>query len=137
MDEQQRGRMIAQTMVAMDRHWGRPTDPDVLAQAQGQVRTVEDDLRPLLGPPSSTAGEADDPYDNVTLGALRARLRSLNVPQLQQLATYEKHHANREPVLQMLAYRIHDLQRGAEPEGATTDEQFEDIVQALRITALS
>ena len=45
-------------------------------------------------------------YDHMTLGSLRGRLRSLDVPQLVQIREYEKTHADRLPVVTMLDNRI-------------------------------
>ena len=48
-------------------------------------------------------------YDHLTLGSLRGRMRSLDVPQLVQLRDYEKAHANRLPIVTMLDNRIAKL----------------------------
>ncbi len=59
-------------------------------------------------------------YDHLTLGALRGRLRSLDVEQLVALRTYEKSKADRLPVVTMLDNRIAKLAAGqAEPSGGT------------------
>ena len=62
-------------------------------------------------------------YDHLTLGALRGRLRSLDVEQLVTLRSYEKSKADRLPVVTMLDNRIAKLAAGqAEPTGGTVDE---------------
>ncbi|MCW2615769.1 MAG: hypothetical protein JWN08_2763, partial [Frankiales bacterium] len=48
-------------------------------------------------------------YDHLTLGAVRGRMRSLDLPQLVQLRDYEKAKANRLPVVTMLDNRIAKL----------------------------
>ena len=48
-------------------------------------------------------------YDHLTLGALRGRMRSLDLPQLVQLRQYEQTKANRLPVVTMLDNRIAKL----------------------------
>ncbi len=48
-------------------------------------------------------------YDHLTLGSLRGRMRSLDVPQLVQIRDYEKAHANRLPIVTMLDNRIAKL----------------------------
>ena len=65
-------------------------------------------------------------YDHLTLGALRGRLRALDVVQLVHLHTYEKNHANRLPVVTMLDNRIAKL--------ATTDASPESTSAPRRAT---
>ena len=48
-------------------------------------------------------------YDHMTLGSLRGRMRSLDLPQLVTLRDYEKAHANRLPIVTMLDNRIAKL----------------------------
>jgi hypothetical protein len=48
-------------------------------------------------------------YDHMTLGSLRGRMRSLDVPQLVQIRDYEKAHADRLPIVTMLDNRIAKL----------------------------
>ena len=48
-------------------------------------------------------------YDHLTLGSLRGRMRSLDLPQLIQIRDYEKAHANRLPIVTMLDNRIAKL----------------------------
>lgn len=45
-------------------------------------------------------------YDHLTLGSLRGRMRSLDLPQLVQIRDYEKAHADRLPIVTMLDNRI-------------------------------
>lgn len=48
-------------------------------------------------------------YDHLTLGSLRGRMRSLDLPQLLQIRDYEKAHADRLPIVTMLDNRIAKL----------------------------
>lgn len=48
-------------------------------------------------------------YDHLTLGSLRGRMRSLDLPQLVQIRDYEKAHADRLPIMTMLDNRIAKL----------------------------
>ena len=48
-------------------------------------------------------------YDHMTLGSLRGRMRSLDLPQLVQVRDYEKAHADRLPIVTMLDNRIAKL----------------------------
>jgi len=48
-------------------------------------------------------------FDHLTLGAVRGRMRSLDIPQLVQLRDYEKAKANRFPIVTMLDNRIAKL----------------------------
>ncbi|MCW2679427.1 MAG: hypothetical protein JWM62_828 [Frankiales bacterium] len=48
-------------------------------------------------------------YDHLTLGSLRGRMRSLDLPQLIQIRDYEKAHADRLPIITMLDNRIAKL----------------------------
>jgi len=48
-------------------------------------------------------------YDHMTLGSLRGRMRSLDLPELIQIRDYEKAHADRLPIVTMLDNRIAKL----------------------------
>lgn len=48
-------------------------------------------------------------YDHMTLGSLRGRMRSLDLPQLVVVRDYEKAHADRLPIVTMLDNRIAKL----------------------------
>jgi hypothetical protein len=48
-------------------------------------------------------------YDHMTLGSLRGRMRSLDLPQLIAIRDYEKAHADRLPIVTMLDNRIAKL----------------------------
>lgn len=91
--------------------------PDVVAQVEKIAANVH--------APSIT-DHSDLPladYDHMTLGALRGRLRSLDMQQLVQLRDYEKSKADRLPVVTMLDNRIAKLSNGESvPSGSTTPE---------------
>jgi hypothetical protein len=54
-------------------------------------------------------------YDQMTLGDLQHRARSLNESELETILNYEAGHAARVPVLEILEARQRELQAGAEP----------------------
>lgn len=54
-------------------------------------------------------------YDELPLGMLQHRVRALDEDQLGTVIEYERQHANRAPVLQVLHARLDALQHGAEP----------------------
>jgi hypothetical protein len=54
-------------------------------------------------------------YDQLSIGDLRHRIRSLEAEQLRAVADHERAHANRVPVLEILDARLADLAAGAEP----------------------
>jgi len=106
----------------------KATEPDSTridtAAASDVVAAVEKVAEGLSAPPVASADDlplAD--YDHLTLGALRGRLRSLDVEQLVQVRAYEKSKADRLPVVTMLDNRIAKLAVGqAEPtQGGSED----------------
>lgn len=56
-----------------------------------------------------------DDYDQLPIGSLEGRIRSLDAEQLQVLLAYERAHADRPAVLQLLEQRLGQLEEGAEP----------------------
>ena len=75
------------------------------------VRSVEQATAGVTAPATATDLPLAD-YDHMTLGALRGRLRSLDVAQLAILRAYEKSKANRLPIITMLDNRIARLAAG-------------------------
>lgn len=59
-------------------------------------------------------------YDHLPAGTLPSRISGLNEADLGQVLAYERAHANRLPVIQILEHRLTALQQGAEPSGTTT-----------------
>lgn len=56
-------------------------------------------------------------YDHLPVTGLGHRIRSLEADQIDTLLTYERAHADRLPVLQVLQARLGELEDGAEPSG--------------------
>jgi hypothetical protein len=56
-------------------------------------------------------------YDQLSLGDLRHRIRSLSESQLSALVEHEQAHGRRAPVLQVLDARLDELRGGAQPSG--------------------
>lgn len=54
-------------------------------------------------------------YDQLNLGNLRHRIRSLDEDSLRTVLNHECGHAARVPVLEILEARLHELEAGAEP----------------------
>lgn len=54
-------------------------------------------------------------YDQLTIGDLQHRIRSLNAAELQAVLTHEAGHAARVPVLEILESRVRELEGGAQP----------------------
>jgi hypothetical protein len=89
-----------------------PTRVDSAA-APEVVETVEKIAANVDAPPITDHSELPLPdYDHMTLGALRGRLRSLDMQQLVQLRDYEKSKGDRLPVVTMLDNRIAKLSSG-------------------------
>jgi hypothetical protein len=57
-------------------------------------------------------------YDQLPIGDLRHRIRSLTRRQLEAVFSYEEQHGRRTPVMEILAFRLEQLADGAEPAGA-------------------
>jgi hypothetical protein len=56
-------------------------------------------------------------YDQLQVGALTSRIRSLDAAGLQTLLEHERGHANRIQVVQMMNHRLSSLKAGAQPSG--------------------
>jgi hypothetical protein len=56
-------------------------------------------------------------YDHVPEGSLAHRIRALDAEALHTLLDYERAHADRLPVVQMMEHRLDALRSGAEPSG--------------------
>ncbi|WP_218130257.1 hypothetical protein [Lentzea jiangxiensis] len=54
-------------------------------------------------------------YDQLPLGDLRHRVRSLTEEGLERVRDHEREHGNRAPVLQVITARLEELAGGAEP----------------------
>ncbi|WP_329131653.1 hypothetical protein [Streptomyces sp. NBC_00670] len=66
-------------------------------------------------------------YDHLPLGGLESRIRSLSSDEVETLLAYERAHAHRVPVVELLGTRLDRLRAGAEPTsgdpGAVRPEQ--------------
>jgi hypothetical protein len=87
------------------------------------VQQVEKIAANVAAPLVTDADELPLPdYDHMTLGALRGRLRSLDMQQLVQLRDYEKSKADRLPVVTLLDNRIAKLANGeSAPTGSAPE----------------
>ena len=56
-------------------------------------------------------------YNQLQVGSLTSRIRSLGAEDLQTLITYEKSHANRVQVMAVMQNRLTSLKAGAQPSG--------------------
>jgi hypothetical protein len=56
-------------------------------------------------------------YDQLALGDLRHRVRTLDADAVRRLVEHEEAHGNRLPVLEVLRNRLTGLENGAEPSG--------------------
>ncbi|MBZ9641568.1 MULTISPECIES: hypothetical protein [unclassified Streptomyces] len=54
-------------------------------------------------------------YDHLPIGGLEARVRSLTAEEVEELLAYERTHADRVPVTELLTARLEQLKAGAEP----------------------
>jgi len=67
-----------------------------------------DDVQPVSTTPSDDVPEIVEllDYDDLTLAQLRAKLKTVGLSELQDLATYERSHRSRAPFLTMLDNRV-------------------------------
>ncbi|MDX3526382.1 hypothetical protein P1P75_08000 [Streptomyces sp. ID05-39B] len=54
-------------------------------------------------------------YDHLPIGGLESRVRSLTAGEVEELLAYERTHADRLPVTEVLTSRLEQLEAGAEP----------------------
>ncbi|MGI8535454.1 MAG: hypothetical protein ACR2K2_02970 [Mycobacteriales bacterium] len=91
----------------------KATQPDATrldtAAARDVVQTVEQVAQQLGGEVPTHDNLPLPDYDHLTLGSLRGRMRSLDLPQLVAVREYEKAHADRLPIVTMLDNRIAKL----------------------------
>lgn len=62
-------------------------------------------------------------YDHLPEGSLAHRIRSLTVEELAQVLDYEREHANRLSVVQLLSERIKQVESGASLSSGTSSEE--------------
>jgi hypothetical protein len=58
-------------------------------------------------------------YDQLPLGTLTHRVRTLDAEGVDALLAYERAHANRPAVVSMLESRLAELRKGAQPSGGS------------------
>jgi hypothetical protein len=91
----------------------KATEPDstrISTAASSEVVEVVERISATVGGPVLEHGDLPLPdYDHMTLGSLRGRMRSLDLPELIQIRDYEKAHADRLPIVTMLDNRIAKL----------------------------
>ncbi|MCH5672011.1 hypothetical protein [Streptomyces gilvus] len=54
-------------------------------------------------------------YDHLPIGGLESRVRSLSADEVEELLAFERSHADRLPVTELLSARLGQLHAGAEP----------------------
>jgi hypothetical protein len=89
----------------------------VTPEAAPQAVAAEAPAAAAVAETAAPAAEASDElplanYDTLTVASLRARLRTLSVPQLRILVDYEKAHQGREEVTGMFERRIAKIVAG-------------------------
>jgi hypothetical protein len=91
----------------------KATEPDTTridTAANSEVVETVEEVSAKVGSEVPEHDELPLPdYDHLTLGSLRGRMRSLDLPQLIQIRDYEKAHADRLPIVTMLDNRIAKL----------------------------
>lgn len=115
-----------------------PTRPNLSSVPEPREEINGHDLEEILGDPwaeeeralaaDHADGEFDaaggpaglDTYDELSLPQLRARLRRLSIPQLEEILEYERGHEDRPSFTGMLSRRIANA-RKAEEEGDGTE----------------
>ncbi|MGD9482695.1 hypothetical protein WDH52_05445 [Streptomyces sp. TRM70308] len=60
-------------------------------------------------------------YDHLPAGSLEHRIRSLTAGQVEELLAYERGHADRAQVVQVLTARLDQLASGSVPSGGDQD----------------
>lgn len=56
-------------------------------------------------------------YDETPLTSLSHQIRALEADEIRTLLEYERAHANRVPVIEVLSTRLEQLEQGAQPSG--------------------
>jgi hypothetical protein len=92
---------------------GVPTPSRAESRAEGLVESRVQ-LVPDIEVQEEAPAHQDLPledFDHLTVGSLRSRIRSLDLTDLRLLHAYETEHANRLPVITVLANRIAKLEK--------------------------
>ncbi|MER7082701.1 hypothetical protein SAMN02982929_01782 [Saccharopolyspora kobensis] len=62
-------------------------------------------------------------YDNIPVGSLQHRIRSLPADEIKLLLDHERTHNNRAQVCEILQNRLNELRAGARPSGGSQDDE--------------
>ncbi|WP_197318600.1 lipid droplet-associated protein [Saccharomonospora sp. NB11] len=80
--------------------------------AEEELALAENHTEGEFDSPATTAAPGGlENYDELTLPRVRARLRSLSLPQLEELLAYERQHQNRPSFVGMLTRRIANVRQ--------------------------
>jgi len=105
---------------AADRDFDKTGNVRLLTSAEATAGDTPPAVRATVAeaaPVSPVAPGAPLPnYDQLSVASLRARLRTMDVAQLRQLAEYESAHAGRPDVIAMFERRIAKLQAETSPQ---------------------
>ncbi len=66
-------------------------------------------------------------YDHLPLGSIESRIRTLDANGVVAVLAYERAHADRLPVVQLLEHRLDQLGSGAVPTGGNPLEQTPEV----------
>jgi len=70
-------------------------------------------------------------YDHLPDGAIESRVRSLEAAGVEDVLAYERAHADRPHVVQVLENRLEALAGGAEPTGGTPGDEVPEAGEGL------
>lgn len=101
----------------------QPTDDPWAEEERALAEDHADGEFDSTATPPVTSGPAGlRDYDLLTLPQLRARLRRFDLPQLEELLTYERANADRPSFVGMLARRIGNAKKKTESDGGDSAE---------------
>lgn len=89
-----------------------PVPPKVMADESDVVLDVIAHVDDPMDRPRPATEKGPEPipgYDEMTLGSLRGRLRSLSLDDLQAIQKYEKAHLARQPMITLVEHRLAKL----------------------------
>jgi hypothetical protein len=117
-------KVVAPEAVTPDTVAAETVAPETVAAETVAADTATPEAEPQAAPAETVAAETATPateaiadlplanYDTLTVASLRARLRTLSVPQLRILLDYERAHQEREEVTGMFERRIAKIAAG-------------------------
>lgn len=71
-------------------------------------------------------------YDQLPIGSLQNRIRSLTADELREVLEYERTHAARLQVSTILQARLDELEDGAQPSGGSPDAPHPEVAPHAR-----